>query len=95
MVRVNVVQVNISSLNVLLDEMIMHFNMLSAHVKHRVLSQMNTTHVVAVKENLIRDGFTCGDDRAPLFGFCARQCHCRLLLVAPGDSSTVEGEDEP
>ena len=106
-VRVNVLQVDIANLNAFSDEVIVHFNMLRARVEHWVPSKINFAHVVTVKENWILDGnaqilqasfyphgFTCGDCRAPVFGFCAQQCDCQLLLVAPVYGATAEGEDE-
>ena len=72
----------------------MHFDMLCAPVDHWVSSQMDTAHVVAVKENRILDE-TCSDDHALVLGFCAPQCDCRELLAALGGTSVTEGEGEP
>ena len=59
-VRVDVLQVDISGMVALSDEVIMHFDMLCVCVEHRgvFLSQMNTGHVVVVEENQILDGNT-------------------------------------
>ena len=86
----------------------MHFDMFCSGVKHGVAREIYTAHIVAEDADRIRDGnaqvlqkslepysFTSGDCRAPIFGFCARQGDCRLLLVAPSDNSIVEGEGEP
>ena len=91
----------------LADEVIVHFYMLCACVEHRVPSQMNIAHVVAVKGNQILDGnaqilqyplelygFICCHRRAPVFGLCARKSDGWLLLATPGDGSTSEGEDK-
>ena len=40
----------------LADEVIVHFYMLRACMEHRVPSQMNIAHVVAVRGNRILDG---------------------------------------
>ena len=52
----DVLQVNISSLNVFSDEVVVHFDMVRACVEHQVMSQMNIAHVIVVKENWILDG---------------------------------------
>ena len=104
----DVLQVDISDQNTLSDEVIMHFDVLGPKMEDWVLSNMNTTNVVAVEKNWIFDGnaqilkypfqpngLTRGDCRAPVFRFCDRQCDCRLLFAAPGYSSAVEGEEEP
>ena len=65
-------------------------------------SHVNFSHIVAEEANGIRKGnaqilqyalepysFACGDFRASLFSFRARQCDYRLLLAAPGDHSTA------
>ena len=85
----------------------MHFDIFSAGVKHGVASEVDAAYIVAEDVNRIRNGnaqvlqnalepygFTCDDCRASIFGFRARQCDCQLLLIAPGDRSTVEGEYE-
>ena len=50
-------KVNILILNALLNEVIVHFDMLKCVcVEHGVSSQMNNAHVVAVRGNWILDG---------------------------------------
>ena len=87
----------------------MHFNVLGSSLEERFPSEVNTAHVVAIAENQILDGnvdrflkypfqpngFIGVNCRAPVFSLCARECDCRLLFVAPGYSSTAEGENEP
>ena len=85
----------------------MHLNVLSLSVEYWVLSHVDVAHVVALQENKILDGnakilqysfepngFTCNDGHVPVFGFCARQCDCRLLLTTPRYGSAAEGEHE-
>ena len=55
-IRVDVLKVDISSLNALSNEVIVHFDMLYACMEHQVPSQMNTIHVVAVKGSRILVG---------------------------------------
>ena len=81
--------------------------MFSLGVKHKVASEVDVAHTVAEDTNGIRkgnakilqdalepDGLTRGNRCAAIFGFCARQRDCRLLLAAPGDRSNPKGEDE-
>ena len=85
----------------------MHFDMFSSGMEHGVASEVDVAHIVVEDVNRIRKGnaqilqdalepygFACGDCRASVFSFCARQCDCRLLLTTPGDCSIAEGEDE-
>ena len=85
----------------------MHFNVFSPGVKHGVASEVDAAHVVVEDADLIHDGnaqvlqnslepygLTHSDCRTHVFGFCARQRDCRLLLAAPGNRSTTEGEYE-
>ena len=51
-------KVDISDQDTLSDEVIMHLNVLRLSVEHRVPSQVNSTHVIIVKENRIHDGNT-------------------------------------
>ena len=53
---VDVLKANISTLNTLLDQVIVHFDMLHVRVEHRASSHMDTVHVVVVKGNQIFDG---------------------------------------
>ena len=84
-VRAYVLQVDISNQNTLLDEVIVHFDVLGSSMEDWVPSKVNIAHVVAVEENQILDGdaqilkypfqpndFIGGDYRAPVFSFCAR-----------------------
>ena len=53
----DVLQVDISSLNVLLDQVMVHFDILHACMEHQVPSHVDvTTHVAVVEENQILDG---------------------------------------
>ena len=87
--------------------MVVHFDMFSSGVKHGVASEVDVAHMIAEDANRIRKGnaqilqdavepysFVGGDCHASVFSFRAPQCDCRLLLTAPGDRSTTEGEDE-
>ena len=69
-------------------------------MEHGVASEVNAAHIVAEEANGIRKGntqilqyalepydFACGDCRALVFSFRARQCDYRLLFVAPRDHS--------
>ena len=71
--------------NTLSDEAVVHFDVLGPRVEHWVPSQIDITHVVAVKGSWILDGyaqilenplepygFTCGYYRAPVFRLGAR-----------------------
>ena len=49
-------QINISGQNSLLDEVIVHLNVLGPSVKDWVPSQVNTTHIVAIEESQICNG---------------------------------------
>ena len=86
----------------------MHFNVFSSGVKHGVAREVYAAHIIAEDADRIRDGnaqvlqdslepygFASGDRRAPVFGFRAQLCDCRLLLTTPGDYSSAEGEHEP
>ena len=48
-------QVDILGQNTLLDEVILHFDVLSPSMEYWVPSEVNTVHVVAVEENQILD----------------------------------------
>ena len=100
-------KIDISNLNALSNEVIVHFDMLCACVEHWVLSQMNIAHVAAVKGNHILDGnaqilqdslqpngFTCSHNHAPVFSLYARKCNNWLFLIALGDGFTSKGEEE-
>ena len=76
--------------------------MFSSGVENGVASEVDAAHIVAEEANGIRKGnaqilqyalepygFACGDCRASVFIFRARQCVCQLLLAAPGDRSTA------
>ena len=101
-------KVDIASKNALSNEVIVHFDMLCPHVEHRVPSQIDTAHVVAVKGSRILDGyakileyplepyyFTCCHRRAFVFRLCARKSDGWLLFVARGYGSAAEGEKNP
>ena len=51
-------QVDISNQNTLLDEVIVHFDVLGSSMEDWVPSKVNIAHVVAVEENRILDGNT-------------------------------------
>ena len=55
-VHYDVLYVDIPNLDTLSDEVRVHLDMFRACVEHRIPSQMNTAHVVLVKENQILDG---------------------------------------
>ena len=106
-IRANVLKVDIASQYVLLNEVIVHFDMLCMHVEHRVPSQIDIAHVVTEKGSRILDGktpilqyplepydFTCGHHRAPIFRLCARKSDDWLLLAAPGYGFATEGENK-
>ena len=76
--------------------------MFSSGVDYGVESKVDATQIVVEEVNGIRKGnaqilqyalepygFACGDCRASVFIFRARQCVCQLLLAAPGDRSTA------
>ena len=95
--RIDVLQVDISGKDMFSDiKMIVHLNVFNPSVEDYVAGQVDIAHFVAIHENQISDrnvqirhgsfqadGFTCGDNYAPILGFCARQCDCRVLIVAP------------
>ena len=100
-------QIDISGLYMLADEVVVHFDVFSSRMEDGVQSKVDVAHVVVEEANGIRNGnaqilqyalepygFACGDCRAPVFGFRARQCDCRLLLTTLEDRSAPEGEDE-
>ena len=53
----NVLEVDITNKNALSNEVIVHFDMLCPRVEHRVPSQINIAHIVAVKGSWILDGY--------------------------------------
>ena len=79
-------EVDVSGLYTLSDEVIMHFDVLGSIVVYLVVGQVNVAHVVAIPENWILDGntqnllyysfepngFTCIDRHTLVFSFCAR-----------------------
>ena len=100
-------KIDFPGLNAFADEVVVHFNVFSPGVKHGVASEVDAAHIVAEDADRMHDGnaqvlqdslepygFASNDCRAPVFGFCARQRDCRLLLAALGDRSTAEGEYE-
>jgi hypothetical protein len=104
-IRRNMLQFHFTGENTLLDEMVMHLDVLRPCVKDRVFRELNAAKVVAMdcrrfrhllmqllEQALNPDGFTCRDSRASIFRFRARQCYYRLLLTAPRDRGTPDGE---
>ena len=100
-------QIDFPSLDALADDVVVHFDMFSPGVEHGVASEVYAAHIVAEQENGNRKGnaqilqyalepyiFACGDCRASVFSFYARQCHCQLLVTALGDRSIAQGEEE-
>ena len=82
-------QIDFSGLYTLVDEVVVHFDVFSPRVEDGVPSEVDVAHVVTKEANWIHNGnaqilqyaldpydFTCGDCRAPVFGFCAQQCDC-------------------
>ena len=85
--------------------MVVHINVLSSGVEDGILRKLDVAKVVAVdrrrighlllqilKEPLQPNGCACGDNRSSVLSFVARQCNCRLLLTAPRDRNTLDGE---
>jgi hypothetical protein len=85
--------------------MIVHLDVLRPCVKNKVLRELNAAEVVTIDHRRIRhllmqvleqslnpDGFARRDSHASIFHFRARQCYCRLLLTAPRDRDTPDGE---
>ena len=85
----------------------MHFDVLCPRVEHRVPSQIDTAHVVAVKGSRILDGyaqilqnplepygFTRSYGCAPVFRLRTRKSDGRLLLTTSGYCSAAEGENK-
>ena len=52
-VRTNVLQVDISNKDLLLDEVVVHLDVFGLSMEDKVPSKVNTTHHVAVEENRI------------------------------------------
>ena len=87
-IHANVLKVDIANQNALSNEVVVHFDMLCTRVEHRILSQIDTAHIVAEKGNQILDGnvhilqnplepydFTCSHGRTPVFDLCAPKCN--------------------
>ena len=74
----------------LADELVLHFDMFSPGVENEVVSEVDVAHIVQILEYALEPySFACGDYRASIFSFHARQCDCRLLLATLGDHSTA------
>ena len=97
-------KVDISCLNALSNEVIVHFDMLCMRVEHQVSSQIDTAHVVTEKGSQIHDGKShilmypleplCSHRGAPVFDLCARKSDGSLLLSTPRYGSTTKGENK-
>ena len=83
-VRTDVVKINFPGLNAFTDEVVVHFNVFSLSVKHRVASEVDAAHIVVEDADRIHDGnaqvlqnslepysFASGNCSAPVFGFRA------------------------
>ena len=71
----------------------------AAHVVAEDVNRIRKGNAKVLQDALEPYGFACGgcrasvfSCRASVFSFRVGQCDCRLLLVAPGDRSTAEGE---